>query len=299
MLFREIYGHAGIRERLIKTTRENRVSHAIMLYGPEGSGKFALALAYAQFLQCSGEKDGDSCGACPSCQQAAKMIHPDIHFVFPVVKGKQISSEDKGNSKGSSDPISDNFVKQWRSFIAESAYPTLQSWLQYLEVENKQGSIFKHEAEVILRKLSLKAFESDFKVVLIWLPEKMNPTAANKLLKVIEEPPEKTVFILVAEQTDTILPTILSRTQLIRVPKLTDDELADSLRHLFPESSADIEDIVLLADGNLVKAQDLLFTNDQTRFYQEEFIHWLRMSYKFKVGDILEWIPAIVNIGRE
>ena len=225
MLFKEIYGHSEIRERLIRTTVENRVSHAILLHGPEGSGKFALAMAYAQLLHCSGEQDGDSCGVCPSCQKATKLIHPDIHFVFPVATTKKVSSE----------PISDLFLEQWRSFISDSVYPSLSGWLQFLEVENKQGGIFKKEAETLLRKLSLKAFESECKVVLFWLPEKMNPATANKLLKVIEEPPEKTVFILVAEKIDTILPTILSRTQLIRVPKFTDMELREGMLHSFPE----------------------------------------------------------------
>ena len=190
-LCEEIYGHSEIKDRLIRTMVDKRVSHAIMLYGPEGSGKFALALAYAQLLQCSGEKNGDSCGECASCQQAAKLIHPDIHFVFPVVKGKVSNTEQNDNKransdgkKGSTDPVSDNFIASWRSFISESPYPGLQSWLQYLDVENKQGGIFKMEAEALIKKLSLKAFESEFKVVIFWLPEKMNPTTANKLLKI-------------------------------------------------------------------------------------------------------------------
>ncbi len=306
MLFKEIYGHSEIKDRLIRTMVDKRVSHAIMLYGPEGSGKFALALAYAQLLQCSGEKNGDSCGECASCQQAAKLIHPDIHFVFPVVKGKVSNTEQNDNKransdgkKGNTDPVSDNFIASWRSFISESPYPGLQSWLQYLDVENKQGGIFKMEAEALIKKLSLKAFESEFKVVIFWLPEKMNPTTANKLLKIIEEPPEKTVFIFVAEQIDTILPTILSRTQLIRVPKLNDSELLESLKQAFPESSDKIADIVPLADGNFIKAQQLLHTDEQMRFFQEQFIRWLRLAFRFKVNDILDWIPGIVNLGRE
>ncbi len=289
MLFKEIYGHSEIRERLIRTTVENRVSHAILLHGPEGSGKFALAMAYAQLLHCSGEQDGDSCGVCPSCQKATKLIHPDIHFVFPVATTKKVSSE----------PISDLFLEQWRSFISDSVYPSLSGWLQFLEVENKQGGIFKKEAETLLRKLSLKAFESECKVVLFWLPEKMNPATANKLLKVIEEPPEKTVFILVAEKIDTILPTILSRTQLIRVPKFTDMELREGMLHSFPESEDKLVNIVPLADGNFLKAQHLLNTDQQTQFYQEQFIQWLRMAFKFRVHEIIDWIPGIVNLGRE
>ncbi len=289
MRFKEIYGHAAIKDRLIKSTLENRVSHAILLHGPEGSGKYPMALALAQLLHCANKINGDACGECPSCQKAAKMIHPDIHYVFPVATSKKVSA----------DPISDHYIEEWREYIIAEHYPSLQRWLQFLDIENKQGGIFKKEAEELLRKLSLKAFESEFKVVIIWLPEKMNASTANKLLKVIEEPPDRTVFLLVAEQTDTMLPTILSRTQLLRVPKISDSDLSAGLRAQFPDLIDKVDEVVPLADGNFIRGKDLIQTNEQTQFYHDEFVHWLRMAFRFKVQEILDWIPVMVSLGRE
>lgn len=289
MLFKEISGHTLIKERLIKSSNEGRVSHALMLHGPEGNAGFALSMAFAQYLNCTGEKGEDSCGVCASCQKAAKMIHPDIHYIFPVATTKKIKS----------DPVSDFFLEEWRAFITEFPYPGLSAWMNVLDIENKQGGIFKKEAENLLRKMSLKAFESEYKVVLIWQPEKMNAPTANKLLKLIEEPPDKTVFLLVAEQTQTILPTILSRTQLLRVPKFTDHELIDGLKGLYPDQNQVFADLIPLADGSIISAVNLLNSNDQVRYNQEQFVAWMRMCYNYKVHEILNWIPGIASLGRE
>jgi len=289
MLFKQISGHSAIKDRLLRSSLDSRVSHAILLHGPEGNGKFALAMAFAQLLNCTGEKSDDSCGVCPSCQKASKLIHPDIHYVFPVASSKKVSS----------DPVSDSYITEWREFITELPYPSLQSWMNYLDIENKQGGIFKKEAEGLLRKLSLKAFESEYKVVIIWLPEKMNATTANKLLKIIEEPPDKTVFLLVAEQTGNILPTILSRTQLVSVPKLDDEDLIEGLAKCYPDLAEKLPEIVPLADGNFLQAVNLLNTNEHIQFYQEHFIKWMRMCFRYRVNEILSWIPTIASIGRE
>ncbi|MEA1877122.1 MAG: DNA polymerase III subunit [Bacteroidota bacterium] len=289
MLFKQIIGHTAIKNRLLRSSLNSRVSHALLLHGPEGNGKFALAMAFAQFLNCTGIKSEDSCGVCPSCQKAAKLIHPDIHYIFPVATSKKVTS----------DPVSDRYIAEWREYIADLPYPSLQGWMNYLDIENKQGGIFKKEAEELLRKLSLKAFESEYKVVIIWLPEKMNPTTANKLLKVIEEPPEKTVFLLLAEQTEKILPTILSRTQLIIVPKLSDEDLVEGLEERYPELAEKLPEIVPLAEGNYLRAVNLLNTNEQIQFYQEHFIKWMRMCFRYRVNDIINWIPAIASMGRE
>ncbi len=289
MLFKEISGHKTIKDRLVRSSLESRVSHALLLHGPEGNGKFALAMAFAQFINCTGEKSDDACGKCPSCQKASKLIHPDIHFVFPVATTKKITAE----------PVSDKFIVNWREYITESPYPSLQGWMNYLDIENKQGGIFKKEADSLLGKLSLKAFESEYKVVIIWLPEKMNAITANKLLKIIEEPPDKTVFLLVAERISTMLPTILSRTQLISVPKMTDDDLSDGLSNQYPEFVEKLPEIVPLADGNYFRAVELLNANEQVQFNQENFIKWMRMCFHYKAHEILSWIPSISNIGRE
>jgi len=202
MNFSRIPGQTEIISKLLRSVKEERVSHAQLFTGPAGCGSLALALAYAQFVSCEDKKETDSCGICKSCVKYEKMIHPDLHFVFPVIKGKKTT-----------DPVSDNYIDDWREFVKKSPYFGLNNWLDTIEVGNAQGLIFASEASEIIRKLSLKTFESDFKIMIIWLPEKMHQATANKLLKMIEEPPEKTLFLLVSEEPDKILPTILSRCQ--------------------------------------------------------------------------------------
>lgn len=287
-MFKSIIGQELIRDQLIRATRDNRVSHALLFHGPSGSGKFPLALAFAQYLHCADPGPDDSCGVCPACRKAEKYIHPDIHFVFPVV-----------TSKGNSDPVSDQFLDKWRAYLNEFSYPGLTSWLSFLKVENKQAKIFKKEAESILHKLRLKAFESDYKIVLMWLPEKMNITAANKLLKIIEEPPEKTFFLLVAQSTEEILPTILSRTQLVRINKIPDKILASYLNNKFPEKNDIIKEITRLANGNYLAALDLIESNEQDAIFFDHFVKWMRITYNFRIQELLDWLPSMAELGRE
>lgn len=289
MLFNSVIGQEGIRNQLISSARESRVSHALLFHGPPGCGKLPLALAFAQYLNCSDPGPNDSCGVCPSCRKAEKFIHPDIHFVFPVVKEKS----------GQKEVISDHYIDKWRSYLEAFPYPGLQSWLKFIKVENKQAQIFKAEAESILQKLHLKSFESDIKIVLIWLPEKMNITAANKLLKIIEEPPEKTIFLMVAQSTEEIIPTILSRTQLIRINKLPEETLSSYLKNKFPERGDVIDDVSRLADGNYLAALDLIDSDEQNKIYHEIFVKWFRLVYIFKVPELLEMMPQMAELGRE
>ncbi len=288
MKFKSVIGQKGVRDQLIRSTMENRVSHALMFHGPEGSGKFPLALSFAQYLVCSDPGNEDSCGVCPSCQKAEKNIHPDIHFVFPVASLRSITK-----------PVSDHFIQDWRKYLDSCTYTDLQSWLSFVNVENKQASIFVHEAESILRKLQLKSFESDRKVVVIWLPEKMNITAANKLLKIIEEPPDKTFFLMVTQSTDDIIPTILSRTQLVKVNKINERDLEQCLLENFPEKGDVIHGVARLANGNYIQALDLLQSNEQNKLYFEHFVLWMRYAYGFRIAELLEWIPKISQLGRE
>ncbi|GHT24372.1 DNA polymerase III subunit delta [Bacteroidia bacterium] len=209
MLFADIIGQDALKGKLIQTVRENRVSHARLFLGAENAGSLPLAIAYAQYINCTDRSDTDSCGKCPSCNKYNKLIHPDLHFVFPVVKGKSGKAA-----------ISDMFIAEWRETLLSNPYVTYNQWLNTMDAENKQGGIFVDESKEILRKLSFKTYEADFKVMIIWMAEKMNLQTANKLLKILEEPPEKTLFLLIAESSDQILPTILSRTQLTRVPKI-------------------------------------------------------------------------------
>ena len=193
---------------------DGRISHAQLFLGPEGSGALPMALAYAQYLVCEHPSPEDSCGTCPGCVKASKLIHPDITFSFPVAPKDKISN-----------PKSIDFIREFRDTALENPYLNYQDWITALEVENKQGLINIHEARHIIQRLSLKAVEGSFRIILIWYPEKMNVEAANCLLKILEEPEEKTVFLLVAENDETIPLTILSRTQLVKVNRLTDDEI--------------------------------------------------------------------------
>lgn len=189
MQFKDIIGLNSVKKQFIQTVKENRVSHAQLLIGPEGVGKLPLAIAFAQYVSCLDKKEDDSCGQCSSCKKYQKLIHPDLHFVFPVVKGKGITN-----------PVSDNFIENWRKQFETDPYFDLSDWYQSIGVDNAQGLIYSGESNEIIRKLSLKTYEAEYKVMIIWLPEKMHRTCANKLLKMIEEPPSKTLFIMVSEE---------------------------------------------------------------------------------------------------
>jgi DNA polymerase-3 subunit delta' len=289
MRFSEIAGQEGIKARLIQAVRTNRVSHALMLTGSPGCGHFTLALALAQYLQCENPGEEDSCGSCPSCHQAAGLIHPDIHFVFPVARTAKIKEE----------PCSDDFIEEWRAYLGENPYPSLAGWYHAMGIENKQAGIFTREAKEILRKLSFKTFESDYKVMIVWMPEKMNAAAANKLLKIIEEPADHTVFLFVSEGTDDILPTILSRTQLVKVPRIGKEALRIRLNNDFPGQEKIVEGAVMRAQGDYITARDLIEQSEQGRIDRERFIRWMRASFALQVPDIIRFVNEISDIGRE
>jgi DNA polymerase-3 subunit delta' len=210
MLFSEIIGQENTKKQLIDSVQTSRMSHAQLFSGPEGSGSLPLAIAYAQYVSCTQQGADDSCGVCPSCRKYNKLAHPDLHFVFPV------ATTDKVKSK----PVSDLFLPEWRDILLTNPYFSFNQWLEHIGVDNKQGLIGTEEAGEIIRKLTLKTYESDYKVMVIWMPEKMNDSSANKLLKMIEEPPLKTLFLLVSEHPEQIITTIISRTQLVKVPRI-------------------------------------------------------------------------------
>jgi len=289
MQFKEVVGHQNIKQKLIKTVQENRVSHAQLFLGAEGSGNLALAIAYAQYLSCENKQEYDSCGVCSSCIKFQKLVHPDLHFVYPVATSKSISK----------DPVSDDYVSQWREAIIENPYINLNKWLQLIDVENKQGVISKNESIEILKKLNLKTFEAEYKIMIIWYPEKMNPYAANKLLKLIEEPPVKTLFLMVSENSEQIISTIMSRTQLIKIPKIDHGSLKSALSDrngLNPEKA---EDIASLANGNYFQAQELLNTADTENYNFDQFTLFMRLAYQRKVIEVIDWVDEIARIGRE
>lgn len=289
MQFKEIPGQHEIKARLIQSVKSNRVSHALLLSGSSGSGHYALALAFAQYLQCQSPTDDDSCGVCASCHQAAGYVHPDIHFVFPVARTT--------NNPG--EPVSDDLIAEWRQFIAADPFPVLEEWYSAMKIENKQAGIFKKEAEEILRKFAFKSFASDYKVMVVWLPEKMNVTAANKLLKIIEEPADHTVFLFVTEDPDELLPTIISRTQLIKVPAIAKEDLLKKLQQSFPDMGDELESIARKAHGDYVTARSMIRLNDAALINRDRFIRWMRVSYALRVPEMLALVDELAGIGRE
>lgn len=288
MFFKEVIGQNSIKQRLIQSVNEERVSHAQLFAGPPGTGKLALAIAYAQYVACTNRQTDDSCGECPSCKKFRKLIHPDLHFVFPVIKTPKFK-----------EPVSDNFLEEWRMMIGKNPYFSIDQWFEQIGVENAQGLIYSHQSEEIIRKLNLKSYESEYKVMIIWLPEKMHVACANKLLKMIEEPPAKTLFVLITENEEDIISTIRSRCQLITVPPI-DTEAIEKTLHILPESEGhDIRNIVHLAKGNFNKALELLQPDEQTLFNLERFKELMRYSYGRKFTDLFKWADQVAGIGRE
>ncbi len=290
MFFRNIAGNEAVKEKLISSVKQNRVSHALLFSGPEGNGKLSMAIAFARYLSCTNRTDADSCGTCASCIKYEKLIHPDLHFVFPVIKKK---SDGK--------PISDDFIKEWRDFVSSGVYHSYNDWLQKISVENKQAGIFAHESENIIKKLNLKSYESDFKVMIIWMPEKMNVSASNKLLKMIEEPPPKTFFILITEDYESIITTILSRTQLIKIPRISEQVMFESLKqkHNLPDDT--IKHIVKTSEGNFIKAEKIIKDNagNDENVNFTYFTELMRNAYGVKIQALTAWAESIAKWGRE
>jgi DNA polymerase-3 subunit delta' len=288
MNFSQIPGQAAIKDKLIRSVQEERVSHAQIFAGPEGCGSMALALAYARYVSCENRNGDDSCGTCKSCVKYEKMIHPDLHFVFPVIKGKKAT-----------DPVSDNYIQEWRDFVSRSPYFTINDWFDYIEVGNAQGMIFASEASEIIKKLSLKTFESDFKIMIIWLPEKMHQATANKLLKMIEEPPAKTLFLLVSEEADKVIPTILSRCQMVKIPAFSAEDIQNyiSSRYSLPPDKA--EETARVSNGNIIRAAELCEHEESSRTNLDFFKRLMRFAWKRDIIGIINWSEEIASAGRE
>ncbi len=286
MLFKNIVGQDKIKDYLRKTVQESHISHAQLFLGNAGYGGLPLAIAYAQYMVCENRTDEDSCGECPPCQKYEKLIHPDLHFIFPVA--------------GPNKPNSETFLEKWREKFIQVPYFNVNEWFNYIGVENKQGIISKDESYNIIRKVSLKTFESEYKVMIIWMAELMNTTAANKLLKILEEPPEKTLFIMLCESTDRMLPTILSRAQLIKIPAIEDKSVADYFSKVSLEvSKTQIQDAVRLANGDIVEGMRALYSNEEQKLFLHEYITLMRLAWKPLVPELLEWAEKIAGWGRE
>ena len=307
--FEKGIGQKEIKEQLIQMVQHNRLSHALLFLGKEGSGALALALAFAQYIVCEqvngkiknnpepslfGEPApvsqqpthfNDSCGVCSACVKASQLIHPDIHFSYPVIPRK---SGDK--------PISTDYINEWRRFIDAQPYGNVYDWLQFIGAENKQGNITSDECNDITRKISLKSFESEYKILIIWMPEYLTKNG-NKLLKLIEEPPPNTLFLLVAENEDLILPTILSRTQLVKIPMLSNLEVESALAQRMGVPIEKAQQIAALSEGNYREALQLLEQAEDD--WQITLREWLNLISKKNLGGQVKWIEDMSKQGRE
>ena len=291
MLFSQIIGHEDIKAKLIQSVKENRVAHAQLFLGQEGTGKLALAIAYAQYINCTNRGEHDSCGICPSCKKYNALAHPDLHFIFPTTTNKNVKK----------DPESDLFLAEWREYLEKcETYADLSSWYNALDVENKQGAINVRDAATIMRKLNLKAYEAEYKVAIIWMAEKLNVQAANKLLKVLEEPPEKTLFILISENQEELLTTIRSRTVLMKIPKLTLDEVQNALVNKFGCDYNVARNAAVLANGNWILAQSYINDQEDEKIYFQSFQKWMRYCFRFSASELIDFIANdIKSLGRE
>lgn len=296
MQFRDIVGQEQVKQRMIKSVKEGRIPHAQLLTGPEGTGKLALAIAYAQYISCQQKGEDDSCGTCPSCHKFIKLIHPDLHFVFPIILTDKKSDSD--DDKGPSGKLSDAFLIQWREVLLTNPYITEADWYEMIGAENKQGIIGTTESTEVIRKLSLKSYESDYKTMIIWLPERMNQQAANKLLKLIEEPPLNTTFLMVSENPTQLLKTILSRTQIIKVPPIHRESIALALVDRFQITPAKAHEISRISNGSFQKAVSLVSVETENQFFPF-FRQLMRLCYSNDVIGLLDWASEAASLGRE
>lgn len=285
MRFSQIIGHATLKAKLIGNIREGRVAHAQLFVGPRGCGNLPLALAYAQYLFCEKPEVMDSCGTCPSCVQMDKLAHPDLHLAFPVIFTDKVK-------------VCDPFLPAWREMVIKEPYADFDLWREQVDSENKQLRMGVDIAQEIQRKLTLKSFHGGHKVMLIWLPERMDLGAANKLLKAIEEPEPNTVFLMVSNAADQLLATIISRTQMVKVPALRPTEVAEVLRSQFPEMEAEEAlNMALRSEGDLLEALDIAKKGETELFVF--FRDWLRACYNRRVDIAASFGDHFQKMGRE
>jgi DNA polymerase-3 subunit delta' len=283
MQFKQIVGQDAIKQRLITSVKENRVSHAQLFLGPGGSGSLPLAVAYAQYLSCENKLEDDSCGECSSCRKYQKLMHPDLHFSYPFFAKHK-------------DDTAISFIEQWRDAFITNPYLSLDTWRGYLDAENKQANINIAECHQIIKKLSFKPFESPYKILILWLPEYLDKEG-NALLKIIEEPQPNTLFLLVAQNQDQILNTILSRTQLIKIPPLGFDEIKDHLINQHNQTVDAATEIAYLSNGSLTEALTMLEYDNKG--YHEQFVQWLRLCFANKGLEVMSFVDQASKMGRE
>lgn len=311
MRFCDVIGQEEVKKRLMQDVSEDRVPHALMLCGPRGAGKLPLALSMAQILLCeknfhkskdaqqetdmfgnplpTENNDGEPCGECRSCKMAETFCHPDLHFSFPIIKKKNSNTA----------PICNDYLQQWREQLNRNIYFDINDWLEDMKAENQQATYYVGESDSLLKKLAIKSSQGGRRVIIIWLPERMNQETANKLLKLIEEPPSRTHFIMVSEEPDKVLGTIISRTQRINVPSLSEEEIKDALvqRHQANEELA--KEIAHISQGNYTEAVHKMNAGNEENEFFEMFVFLMRMAYLRKIKDLRSWSDDMAAKGRE
>lgn len=284
MLFRQIIGQRTIRDKIIGNINEGRISHAQLWLGSPGAGVLPLALAYVQYLFCEDKQEKDSCGQCTACLKSKKLQHPDLHFSFPL-----ILAEGK---------IADLFYGHWRSKIDETLYFTLNDWVNHIDPKGRTPVIGAEESQNMIKKLALKSFEGGYKVMIIWMAEFMNEACSNKILKMLEEPPKNTLFLLLVESADLILPTILSRTQIFKIPAISHTDISAQLIHTKGMTLEDADLNAHLAEGNWIKALEYTASSHDTEI-QDLFMECMRTAYKKDVIAMLSWANKMAAMTKE
>ena len=289
MKFKEIPGNEICKQRLIDMVDNDRIPHALLLEGPEGIGKLAMARAMAQYIHCTNKQSGDSCGECAACRQHQALNHIDTFYVFPVVK------LDKMNTP----PISDDFLAEWKEFLADGMYADINKWATFFNKKNSHPVTYVTESASLLHKLSFTTHTSRYKVIVWWLPERMNEEASNKLLKMIEEPFPDTLFIMVSNNPKAILPTIYSRVQRIEMRRLSDADVAGILESTHSIDPTDAMSIAHISDGNMINAYANIQTDNDTNEFFDFFVTLMRLAYQRKIKDLREWSSDLTALGRE
>jgi DNA polymerase-3 subunit delta' len=290
MFFREIVGQELLKNRLIQTVKENRVSHAWLFFGPEGTGSLPLALAYAGYILCTNRTETEACGVCPSCRKTQKYIHPDLHFLFPVNKTRDTEGENA---------TCDDFLADWRNFLLYNPYGRINQWYNQIDLENKQGNINTDESKRLASKLFLKPFESDYKIAIIWQADKMNDQASNKILKLLEEPPPMTIFILITENPDSLLPTIRSRCIPVKVPRIPDEDILNHLTSVHSIEKENALEITRLAQGNYLKAKEMITDSEDFNYFFTKFRDLMRSCLRSNIPELIKHAEELAGLNRE
>ena len=285
MQFRDVVGQVNVKEKLIHGVLKNKISHAQLFIGDSGYGSLGLAIAFSQYILCENQSKEDSCGQCPACKKINELQHPDLHFSFPTVQ--------------SISKTSNPFHEDWREQVKETPYFSLFDWIKKIDVKERKPIISVDESLEIQRKLKLKSYEGGYKIMLIWMAEEMNTQCANKILKILEEPPKKTLFILLAKDEGRLLDTITSRCQILRVNRISEPELKLHLEKHFRLNKEEADSVASFSEGNIIKAQEMINLGEDEQVLKDHFIDLMRSSYKKNVIDMMNWADEMAQSGKE